>query len=61
MTAANHTARLTEAQSPTRGCRWGRDRVLPEKESFRMDYSDLAEERFVVGSPDLPSAPEKEK
>jgi alkanesulfonate monooxygenase SsuD/methylene tetrahydromethanopterin reductase-like flavin-dependent oxidoreductase (luciferase family) len=31
---------------------WGQDRVLPDKESFRMDYSDLAEDRFVVGSPE---------
>ncbi|NMH96835.1 LLM class flavin-dependent oxidoreductase [Pseudonocardia acidicola] len=30
---------------------WGQDRVMPGKESFRTDYADLAEDRFVVGSP----------
>ena len=31
---------------------WGQDRVLPGNESFRTGYSDLAEDRFVVGSPE---------
>lgn len=31
---------------------WGQDRVMPDKESFRADYADLAHDRFVVGSPD---------
>ncbi|MCW0216445.1 MAG: LLM class flavin-dependent oxidoreductase [Pseudonocardia sp.] len=31
---------------------WGQDRVMPDKESFRAGYSDLAEDRFVVGSPE---------
>lgn len=31
---------------------WGQDRVMPDTESFRADYEDLAQDRFVVGSPD---------
>jgi alkanesulfonate monooxygenase SsuD/methylene tetrahydromethanopterin reductase-like flavin-dependent oxidoreductase (luciferase family) len=31
---------------------WGQDRVMPVKESFDRDYADLAEDRFVVGSPE---------
>lgn len=31
---------------------WGQDRVMPEKESFRARYHELAEDRFVVGSPE---------
>ncbi|MBO0850027.1 MAG: LLM class flavin-dependent oxidoreductase [Pseudonocardia sp.] len=31
---------------------WGQDRVLPGNESFRTGYTDLAADRFVVGSPE---------
>lgn len=31
---------------------WGQDKVMPDKESFRMPYEELARSRFVVGSPD---------
>ena len=31
---------------------WGQDRVMPDRESFRMGFDDLARDRFVVGSPD---------
>jgi alkanesulfonate monooxygenase SsuD/methylene tetrahydromethanopterin reductase-like flavin-dependent oxidoreductase (luciferase family) len=31
---------------------WGQDRVMPEKESFRMDFEALADDRFVIGDPD---------
>lgn len=31
---------------------WGQDKVMPDKESFRMPYEELAESRFVVGSPE---------
>jgi alkanesulfonate monooxygenase SsuD/methylene tetrahydromethanopterin reductase-like flavin-dependent oxidoreductase (luciferase family) len=31
---------------------WGQDRVLPGRDSFRTGYADLAEDRFVVGSPE---------
>ncbi|MBK1783205.1 LLM class flavin-dependent oxidoreductase [Prauserella cavernicola] len=32
--------------------RWGQDRVMPDRESFEMPYDQLAEQRFVVGSPE---------
>lgn len=31
---------------------WGQDKVMPDKESFRMPYEELARSRFVVGSPE---------
>lgn len=31
---------------------WGQDKVMPDKESFRMPYEELAQSRFVVGSPE---------
>ena len=31
---------------------WGQDKVMPEKESFDMPYSELADQRFIVGSPE---------
>ncbi|MCE0762812.1 LLM class flavin-dependent oxidoreductase [Pseudonocardia kujensis] len=31
---------------------WGQDRVMPVKESFDRDFVELAEDRFVVGSPE---------
>ncbi len=31
---------------------WGQDKVMPDKESFRMPYEELAESRFIVGSPE---------
>lgn len=31
---------------------WGQDKVMPDKESFRIPYEDLARSRFVVGSPE---------
>jgi alkanesulfonate monooxygenase SsuD/methylene tetrahydromethanopterin reductase-like flavin-dependent oxidoreductase (luciferase family) len=31
---------------------WGQDRVMPDRESFRMGFDDLARDRFVVGSPE---------
>lgn len=31
---------------------WGQDRVMPGSESFRVGYEDLAQDRFVVGSPE---------
>lgn len=30
---------------------WGQDKVMPDKESFRMPFEELARSRFVVGSP----------
>lgn len=31
---------------------WGQDKVMPDKESFRMPYDELARSRFIVGTPD---------
>ncbi|MDL5159120.1 LLM class flavin-dependent oxidoreductase [Actinomycetospora termitidis] len=31
---------------------WGQDRVMPDRESFRMEFSALADDRFVIGDPD---------
>jgi len=31
---------------------WGQDKVMPEKESFDIAYEQLAEDRFIVGSPE---------
>lgn len=31
---------------------WGQDKVMPDRESFRMPYEELAQSRFIVGSPD---------
>jgi alkanesulfonate monooxygenase SsuD/methylene tetrahydromethanopterin reductase-like flavin-dependent oxidoreductase (luciferase family) len=31
---------------------WEQDRVLPGAASFRVDFSELARDRFIVGSPD---------
>src|SRR5262249_8274344 len=31
---------------------WGQDKVLPGEESFRIDFDDLARERFILGTPD---------
>jgi alkanesulfonate monooxygenase SsuD/methylene tetrahydromethanopterin reductase-like flavin-dependent oxidoreductase (luciferase family) len=31
---------------------WGQDRVMPDRESFRTGYAELAEDRFVVGTPE---------
>lgn len=31
---------------------WGQDKVMPDQESFRMPYEELAQARFVVGSPE---------
>lgn len=31
---------------------WGQDTVMPDKESFRIPYQELAKGRFVVGSPE---------
>ena len=30
---------------------WGQDRVLPGDESFRVSFDSLAEDRFILGSP----------
>lgn len=30
---------------------WGQDKVMPERESFRMPFEELADTRFVLGSP----------
>lgn len=30
---------------------WGQDRVMPDRESFRTAYAELAADRFVIGSP----------
>ncbi|WP_406690030.1 LLM class flavin-dependent oxidoreductase [Saccharopolyspora sp. ID03-671] len=30
---------------------WGQDKVMPDRESFRTDYAELADDRFIVGSP----------
>lgn len=30
---------------------WGQDKALPGKESFAIPYEELAQERFIVGSP----------
>jgi alkanesulfonate monooxygenase SsuD/methylene tetrahydromethanopterin reductase-like flavin-dependent oxidoreductase (luciferase family) len=32
--------------------KWGQDKVMPEPESFDMAYEELAQQRFIVGSPD---------
>jgi alkanesulfonate monooxygenase SsuD/methylene tetrahydromethanopterin reductase-like flavin-dependent oxidoreductase (luciferase family) len=31
---------------------WGQDKVLPGEESFRVDFADLARDRFILGTPD---------
>jgi alkanesulfonate monooxygenase SsuD/methylene tetrahydromethanopterin reductase-like flavin-dependent oxidoreductase (luciferase family) len=31
---------------------WGQDKVMPEAESFDIAYEDLAQQRFIVGSPE---------
>jgi alkanesulfonate monooxygenase SsuD/methylene tetrahydromethanopterin reductase-like flavin-dependent oxidoreductase (luciferase family) len=31
---------------------WGQDLVMPDKESFRTHYHELASDRFIVGTPD---------
>ncbi|NMO92950.1 LLM class flavin-dependent oxidoreductase [Actinomycetospora sp. TBRC 11914] len=31
---------------------WGQDRVMPDRESFRMGFEELADDRFVIGTPD---------
>lgn len=31
---------------------WGQDKVLPGNESFRINFDDLARERFILGTPD---------
>jgi alkanesulfonate monooxygenase SsuD/methylene tetrahydromethanopterin reductase-like flavin-dependent oxidoreductase (luciferase family) len=31
---------------------WGQDRALPGNESFAIPYQDLAQDRFLLGSPD---------
>lgn len=31
---------------------WGQDRVMPDRESFRTEFDELARDRFVVGSPE---------
>ena len=30
---------------------WGQDKVLPGDESFRIDFDDLARDRFILGAP----------
>lgn len=30
---------------------WGQDKVMPERDSFEQPYAELAEQRFIVGSP----------
>jgi hypothetical protein len=31
---------------------WGQDRVVPEAAGFRLDFDELADERFLIGDPD---------
>jgi alkanesulfonate monooxygenase SsuD/methylene tetrahydromethanopterin reductase-like flavin-dependent oxidoreductase (luciferase family) len=31
---------------------WGQDKVLPGNESFRIDFADLARDRFILGTPE---------
>jgi alkanesulfonate monooxygenase SsuD/methylene tetrahydromethanopterin reductase-like flavin-dependent oxidoreductase (luciferase family) len=31
---------------------WGQDKVLPGDESFRVDFADLARDRFILGTPE---------
>lgn len=31
---------------------WGQDKVMPDRDDFGAAYADLADQRFVVGSPD---------
>src|SRR5579863_2991562 len=31
---------------------WGQDKVLPGEESFRVDFEDLARDRFILGTPE---------
>jgi alkanesulfonate monooxygenase SsuD/methylene tetrahydromethanopterin reductase-like flavin-dependent oxidoreductase (luciferase family) len=32
--------------------KWGQDKVMPESESFDIEYNQLARQRFIVGSPE---------
>ncbi|KAA9163340.1 LLM class flavin-dependent oxidoreductase [Amycolatopsis acidicola] len=32
--------------------KWGQDKVMPDKESFDIPYDELADQRFIVGSPE---------
>ena len=31
---------------------WGQDKALPGNESFRVDFADLARDRFILGTPE---------
>ncbi len=31
---------------------WGQDKALPGEESFRIDFDDLARDRFILGTPE---------
>lgn len=31
---------------------WGQDKVMPDRESFDVPYEELAQQRFIVGSPE---------
>src|SRR5262249_60568106 len=31
---------------------WGQDKVVPEEAGFRLDFDELADERFLIGDPD---------
>ncbi|HZT87699.1 MAG TPA: LLM class flavin-dependent oxidoreductase [Stellaceae bacterium] len=31
---------------------WGQDKVLPGEESFRVDFDELARDRFILGTPE---------
>lgn len=31
---------------------WGQDKVLPGEESFRVEFDDLARDRFILGTPE---------
>ena len=32
--------------------RWGQDKVLPGSENFQIDFSQLLQDRFIIGSPE---------
>ncbi|MGH8013864.1 MAG: hypothetical protein ACREQ4_15350 [Candidatus Binataceae bacterium] len=43
---------LLEAKYAAAYAQWGQDKVLPGNESFRVDFDQLARDRFILGNPD---------
>ena len=50
--AAVETARPFLAAKYEAYAQWGQDKVLPGEESFRVDFDELARDRFILGTPD---------